>query len=161
MLDIMTQAQNAIESYNAALNISSSNIANMNVTGYKKLDVSFQSIFEKLLSGGTAAQGNLGGTNPEQFGQGMSVSGVTVDFSNGETTTGTSLDLAISGQGLFIVSPDGGANYYYTRAGNFQIDSSGNLTSNGMLVYGLNSAGSVVPITSLPSGNRSSYQRSE
>ena len=78
MLDIMSQASNAIEAYNAALTASASNIANMNVTGYKKVGVSFQSIFDKLISAGTPAEGDLGGTNPRQFGQGMGVSGVAV-----------------------------------------------------------------------------------
>ena len=48
MLDIMAQAKNAIEAYNTALKVHSSNIANMNVIGYKRLNYSFQSIFEKL-----------------------------------------------------------------------------------------------------------------
>ncbi|MGB9612795.1 MAG: flagellar basal body protein, partial [Candidatus Margulisiibacteriota bacterium] len=86
LLDVMSQAKNAIEAYNAALKVSSANIANMNVPGYKKLGISFQSIFEKVLSRGTAAEGDMGGTNPRQFGQGMSISGISVDFSAGETT---------------------------------------------------------------------------
>lgn len=158
MLDVMTQAKNAIEAYNAALKISSANIANMNVPGYKKLDISFQSIFEKVLSRGTSAEVNQGGTNPRQYGQGMSISSIGVNFSSGETTSGSPLDLAISGQGLFIVSPDGGNSFLYTRAGNFQIDMYGNLTSNGMQVYGLNSAGNLVPISGLPSGNKADYR---
>jgi len=158
MLDVMSQAKNAIEAYNAALKVSSANIANMNVPGYKKLGISFQSIFEKVLSQGTAAEDNLGGTNPRQFGQGMSISGISIDFSAGETTSGSSLDLAISGNGLFIVSPDGGNTFLYTRAGNFQIDAYGNLLSNNMQVYGLDSAGSLVPISNLPSGNKSDYR---
>lgn len=158
MLDIMSQAQNAIEAYNEALTASSANIANMNVTGYKKIGVTFQSVFEKVLSRGTAAQTNVGGTNPMQFGQGMAVSQTVVDFSTGEAVAGGPLDLAINGSGLFIVSPDGGTTKLYTRAGNFQIDASGNLTSNGMQVYGLDAAGNLVPISNLPSGNKNNYK---
>ena len=158
MFDMMSQARNAIEAYNIALRASSSNIANMNVTGYKRLDVSFQSIFERVLSRGTAAEGNLGGTNPRQLGQGMAISNVSVDFSAGETIDGAKTDLAISGQGLFILSPDGGNSYLYTRSGNFQIDLYGNLTSNGMQVYGLDSSGNLVPISNLPSGNKNDYE---
>jgi flagellar hook protein FlgE len=158
MLDVMSQAKNAIESYNAALKVTSANIANMNVPGYKKLNVSFQSIFEKVLSQGTAAQSDMGGTNPRQFGQGMSISGTSLDFSGGETTSGAPLDLAISGSGLFVVSPDGGNTRLYTRAGNFEIDSSGNLLSNNMQVYGLDNSGALVPITGLPSGVKANYR---
>jgi len=158
----MSQAKNAIEAYNSALKITSSNIANMSVPGYKKLSVSFQSIFERILSQGTAAENDMGGTNPQQLGQGMSISGISVDFSNGETTSGSSLDLAIRGSGLFMVSPDGGNSFLYTRAGNFQLepDSSGTsaLTSNGMQVYGLDNSGSLVPISGLLSGSKASYR---
>ncbi|NQT29915.1 MAG: flagellar hook basal-body protein [Candidatus Saganbacteria bacterium] len=158
MYEIMNNAQNAIEAYNVALQATSSNIANMNVTGYKRIDVSFQSIFEQVLTQGAAAQNNMGGTNPKQFGQGMTVSNVAVDFSSGEYVEGSSLDLAISGNGLFIVSADNGETFRYTRAGNFSIDSAGNLRSNGMLVYGLNNSGNMVAISNLPSGSISDYQ---
>lgn len=157
MLDVMTQAKNAIEAYNEALKVSSANIANMSVPGYKKLSVSFQSIFEKILSQGTAAEADRGGTNPLQFGQGMSISGTSIDFSGGETSSGSPLDLAISGSGLFIVSPDGGNTRLYTRAGNFEIDSSGNLTSNGLQVYGFDNSGNLVPISGLQPGGKQNY----
>jgi flagellar hook protein FlgE len=157
MFDVMTQAKNAIEAYNQALTATSSNIANMNVTGYKKINVSFQTIFDRLITQGTAANGNSGGTNPRQFGQGMAVSGVAVDFSQGDFADASPLDLAIDGDGFFILSGDGGSTYQYTRAGNFQIDSSGNLLSNGFQVYGFDNAGNVTPITGLPSGNKNDY----
>jgi flagellar hook protein FlgE len=67
MLDIMTKAKNAIEAYNTQLRVSSANIANMSVNGYKKLDVSFQTVFERVLNGGTAASEGAGGTNPVQL----------------------------------------------------------------------------------------------
>ncbi|MBU0502420.1 MAG: flagellar hook-basal body complex protein [bacterium] len=158
MFDTMNEAKNAIEAYNTALKASSSNIANMNVTGYKRVDISFQSIFERVLNQGTAATTNLGGTNPRQLGQGMALSNISVDFSAGEYISGQGLDLAISGQGLFIVSPDGGRNQLYTRAGNFEVDSAGNLTSNGMQVYGLDNSGALVAIAGLVSGNKAAYR---
>jgi len=157
MLRMMSQAKNAIEAYNTALEATSSNIANMNVSGYKRLDVSFQSIFESILNRGTAAYGNMGGKNPMQTGQGSAVSSVSVDFSAGEKIDGSTLDLAINGAGLFIVSGDEGASKHYTRSGNFEIDAFGNLTSNNMQVYGLNASGTLVPITGLPSGTKSDY----
>lgn len=157
----MSQAKNAIEAYNAALEASSSNIANMSVPGYKRVDVSFQSVFEKVLSRGYAAEGQTGGTNPRQFGQGMSIAETSVDFSAGETSTGTPIDLAISGEGLFIASADGGNSLLYTRNGNFSIDAYGSLTSNGLQVYGLDNAGNLVPITGLPSGDKSKYSWNE
>jgi flagellar hook protein FlgE len=158
MLDVMSQAKNAIEAYNAALKISSTNLANMSVPGYKSLKTSFQSIFERMLSQGTAASADQGGTNPKQLGQGMAIAGMGIDFSNGDTTSGTPIDLAIAGPGLFVVSGDGGASYLYSRAGNFQIDSSGNLNSNGLQVYGLDNGGGLTAIKGLPSGVKSDYK---
>jgi flagellar hook protein FlgE len=158
MLDVMNQAKNAIQAYNTALEATSSNIAGMNVTGYKRMDVSFQSVFEKVLSRGSSATATNGGTNPKQLGQGTALSNVSVDFSSGEYISGTGLDLAISGEGLFVFSPDGGDSHLYGRAGNFEIDSAGNLLSNNMQVYGLNASGSLVPISNLPSGNKNDFQ---
>ncbi len=152
MLDVMTQAKNAIETYNSALSVHSANIANMSVPGYKRLDVSFQSIFEKVLSGGTPAStfSNLGGTNPRQFGQGVAISNISLDMSQGSFTQTSSIDLAIDGRGLFVVSNDGGMTYQYTRAGKFYVSASGSLlTEAGMQVYGLDNSGSLTPITGL------------
>jgi len=153
MLDLLTRAKNAIETYNAQLRISSANIANMSVPGYKSMKVSFQSIFEKIINSGTAASDQMGGTNPIQFGSGVSIGNVGFDFSQGTISEGSTLDLAISGSGLFIVSPDGGNTMLYTRAGKFRIDNNGNLvTDTGMQVYGL-SGGGLVPISGLSGYN--------
>jgi flagellar hook protein FlgE len=151
MLDLMTKAKNAIEAYNSQLRINSSNIANMSVPGYKAMKISFQSIYENLINQGTAATGDTGGTNPTQLGSSVAIGNTSLDFSQGAITSGGNLDLGINGEGLFIVSPDGGATKLYTRAGQFVIDSAGNLTTTtGMQVYGL-SGGSLVPITGLNS----------
>ena len=154
MLDIMSQAKNAIEAYNAALRIHSANIANMNVIGYKRLDYSFQSIFEKILQRGTAADiyEGLGGTNPMQLGQGMAIANIGVDFSQGSLASGGNLDLAIIGQGLFIVSPDGGETFLYSRSGQFYLQDGNLLNQNGMQVYGIDTTtGQLAPITGITS----------
>jgi flagellar hook protein FlgE len=150
MLDLMTRAKNAIEAYNSQLRINSSNIANMSVPGYKAMKISFQTIYENLINQGTAATGDTGGTNPTQLGSSVAIGNTSIDFSQGAITSGGNLDLAINGQGLFIISPDGSTKLY-SRAGQFIIDPSGNLTTTtGMQVYGLN-GGSLVPITGLNS----------
>jgi len=149
MFDLMTRAKNAIEAYNTQLRINSANIANMSTPGYKTIKVSFQTIFERIINGGTAAQDQLGGTNPMQLGGNVGISGTSLDFSQGSIAEGDSLSLAINGSGLFAVSPDDGNTIVYTRTGKFQLDSAGNLvTDNGMLVYGLR-GGSLQPITGL------------
>jgi len=159
MFDIISQARNAIDTYNNALSVSSSNIANMGVVGYKRLDVSFQSIYEKVARGGTPAStfSNIGGTNPQQYGQGVSLANIAVDFSQGSFVEGKLLDCAISGNGLFIVSTDGGRTYRYTRAGKFYINNGNLVNETGMQVYGLNTSGSLTAITGL--SNSEDYYR--
>jgi flagellar hook protein FlgE len=153
MLDIMSKAKNAIEAYNTQLRINSSNIANMSVPGYKTAKISFQTIFEQVLKGGTAAESEIGGTNPLQLGSSVGIGNTYLDFSQGTLTEGLQLDLAVNGSGLFVVSPDGGKSMLYTRAGKFLIDSAGNLvTDTGMQVYGL-SGDVLVPITGLTAYN--------
>jgi len=153
MLDIMTKAKDAIKAYNTALNVYSSNIANMSVTGYKRLDISFQSIFEKLLHGGSPANlfEGTGGTNPMQLGQGVGIGGVSLDFSQGTFSSAGFLDLAISGQGLFMVTPDDGQTIYYTRNGKFHIDAEGYLrTESGMKIYGTSGLGGALTFIQVP-----------
>lgn len=155
MFDMMTQSKNAIEVYNSALGIHNANIANLSVPGYKSLDMSFQSILEHLLTPGTSASdfSYLGGTNPKQLGQGVGIGNISVNFSQGEQTDGEPINLSIIGQGLFIVSDDGGNTFQYTRAGTFTKDANNNLvTASGMQVYGLNGSGSIAPITGLTGG---------
>lgn len=151
MLDIMTAAANAIEAYNAKLRTTSANIANMAVTGYKSINVSFQEIFNRLVKSGSAPSvfGDQGGVNPIQSGGGASVASMSIDFKQGEFSDGGNLALGIIGQGLFIVSNDGGSTYYYTRNGDFQISNGNLVTSTGSQVYGLDNSGSLVPITGL------------
>jgi len=153
MLDVLSKAKNAIEAYNAQLRINSSNIANMSVPGYKTAKISFQTIFEKVLTGGTAAESEIGGTNPIQLGSSVGIGSTYLDFSQGTLAEGLQLDLAVNGSGLFVVSPDGGKTMQYTRAGKFLVDSAGNLvTDTGMQVYGL-SGDVLVPITGLTAYN--------
>ncbi|MBI5701205.1 flagellar hook basal-body protein [Candidatus Saganbacteria bacterium] len=160
MFEAMKMAKNAIQVYNSALNVSNANIANLSVTGYKSLDISFQTVLDKMMRPGTSASvfSNFGGTNPQQFGQGVGVASIGINFSQGSlVSSNRPIDLAISGRGLFIVSDDGGTTYKYTRAGDFSINANNSLvTSAGMQVYGLNASGSIVAITGL-TGDVSEY----
>lgn len=152
MLDILSQAKNAIEAYNTKLRITSANIANQAVAGYKRLEVSFQSVFNRVLQQEVPATalGEEGGKNPRQTGGGVAIANVGVDFSQGEFTGGSDLDLAIAGRGLFITSPDGGTTKLYTRAGKFHVDSNNNLaTETGATVYGFNISGGTTNTASL------------
>ncbi len=134
-----------------ALATISNNLANLNTTGYKDTNVNFQDMFYQLL-------GNNGSGDQLQVGAGTGVSSIETNFSGGSVQdTGVSTDVAITGNGFFIVQD--GNNTYYTRAGDFTQNSSGYLvTSDGYEVMGypatngvVNTSGGLEPIQ-LPMG---------
>ncbi|MBN1766798.1 MAG: flagellar hook-basal body complex protein [Sedimentisphaerales bacterium] len=111
------------------MDVIGNNIANVNTYAYKSSRASFQNQFLHTLSFGSAPSGTIGGTNPMQIGTGSMVGAVGRDFSGGAPeTTGMKSDLAIQGQGMFILEkPDGGQ--VYTRDGSYQFNSENYLLS--------------------------------
>jgi flagellar hook protein FlgE len=144
VLDIMSQAKNAIEAYNDFLRATSSNVSNQSVTGYKRVQVSFQELFNKLIQGPTPSDtfDNVGGKNPLQLGGGAAISSSTIDFTQGDLTNGSNLSLAVQGNGFFITSVDGGQTFRFTRAGDFFLNANSQIvTSTGAQVYGFSRSG--------------------
>lgn len=130
-----------------ALNIISNNLANLNTTGYKDQTANFQSLFYQNL-------GSDGAGDPIQVGAGTQVGSVSTDFTNGGVNnTGVPSDVAITGNGFFITQQANGT-VEYTRAGDFSVNSSGQLVAtDGSTVMGypavngvVNQSGSLVPI---------------
>ena len=114
------------------LDVIGNNIANVNTVGYKTARVSFGDSFSQTLRGGTVAHGSRGGVNPIQIGSGVRMRAVTSRFDQGNVqTTGGSTDVAIQGDGFFIVN--NGEENFYTRAGTFEVDSQGLLVQAGMI----------------------------
>jgi flagellar hook protein FlgE len=113
-----------------AINVIGNNLANMNTTAYKTNKVTFS----EMLSGSVSSISNSG--NPVQVGIGSYVDKITPMFTQGSiSSTGRSLDAAISGNGFFVVSTPGGQGY--TRAGSFGFNTDGELiTSDGFNVMG-------------------------
>ena len=110
-----------------SLSVIGDNIANANTTGFKGSRGSFGDILSQ----------SLGGSSSFQIGRGVNLQGVQGMFTQGTIeTTANPLDLAIEGDGFFIVqSPEGGN--FYTRAGQFKIDKDGNIINpDGMLLQG-------------------------
>lgn len=114
MITSLYTAVSGISANGTALTVIGDNIANINTVGFKGSRVSFGDILSQTLSGGSS-----------QIGRGVLLSDVSALFSQGSFQTSASvLDLAIDGEGLFIVKEGGGAKYY-TRAGQFSLDKNG------------------------------------
>lgn len=129
MLSSFYSAISGLSASTSGINVVSNNIANMNTVGYKSSTAAFEDVLYQTINSSS-------GTS--QVGRGTAVSSVKTDFSAGSLeTTNSTTDLAIGGDGFFIVQdPDSGA-VYYTRAGSFSFDSEGNLVdSDGNIVQG-------------------------
>lgn len=124
------------------------NVANVNTTGFKSSRTLFQTQFSEMISAGTAPNSTSGGVNPTQIGLGSLVATTQKNFGAGSIeTTGVNSDLAVQGNGLFIVKrPDG--TQLYSRDGSFVIDAKNNLVStSGFNVqgFGVDSNYNIVP----------------
>lgn len=113
------------------------NISNVNTVGYKASRVTFADTLYQTSSGASAPTGNLGGINPKQIGLGMNIASIDTIFGDASVQgTGKNTDVALSGNGLFVVKTSSGT--YYTRDGAFEFDAKGNyvLPGNGAFVQG-------------------------
>ncbi|PCJ21472.1 MAG: hypothetical protein COB02_02450 [Candidatus Cloacimonadota bacterium] len=114
------------------LDVIGNNIANVNTVGFKKSRVSFSDLFSDTLSTGNGPTGTVGGTNPSQIGLGAATPKIEQIMTEGATTTtGIATDLAISGDGFFVVGGSGSSGKLFTRDGNFKIDSNGDIVASG------------------------------
>jgi flagellar hook-basal body protein len=120
------------------MDVESNNIANVNTVGFKYSRANFSDLLAQTRAIATAPQGQLGGKNPVQVGLGSTVSSMTRIFSQGSIqNSDKNTDVAIQGDGFFIISPDGGNTYKYTRAGDFKFDAAGNFVdNNGFIAQG-------------------------
>jgi flagellar hook protein FlgE len=120
------------------MDVEANNIANVNTVGFKYSRTNFQNLLSQTVKSATAPQGELGGKNSLQIGLGTSVSAVETMYKQGSIqNTDKNTDMAISGDGFFVVSADGGKTYRYTRAGDFTFDANGNFVDpNGYIVQG-------------------------
>lgn len=124
------------------LDVIGENLANINSTGFKRSEVSFEDILNQNFKSAVAPRENVGGINPMQIGLGTKLASVQTIFTQGKFQSSESnTNLAIDGEKSFFMLDDGiSSDYRYTRAGNFSFDSAGNLgnSSNGFKVLGWN-----------------------
>lgn len=120
-----------------SLDVTGNNIANVNTTAFKGSRAMFESQFSMTSSLGSAPNETSGGSNPVQIGLGATMGSIQRDFTDGSIeTTGVPTQMAIQGNGMFIVNrPDG--QVAYTRDGSFSLNANAQLvTSDGAMVQG-------------------------
>ncbi|MDD5053312.1 MAG: flagellar hook-basal body complex protein [Sulfuricurvum sp.] len=138
MLKSLYSGVSGLQSQQIAMDVESNNIANVNTIGYKYSRANFSDLLAQTNQIATAPQGKLGGKNAVQIGLGTTVSSMTRIMSQGSIqNTDKNTDVAIQGDGFFVVSSDGGSTYKYSRSGDFKFDASGNFVdNNGFIVQG-------------------------
>jgi flagellar hook protein FlgE len=162
MMRSMFSAISGLRAHQTWMDVIGNNIANVNTTGFKVGRVRFTDILSQLVRGASGPTETRGGINPLQIGLGAVVGAVdTIHTQGALQLTGKPSDLAIQGDGFFVVSD--GSQTLYTRDGAFDIGSDLRLVnpSNGFYVLGwqadangnVDTAGPVGPIT-IPIGQQ-------
>lgn len=129
-----------LQAHQVAMDVEGNNISNVNTTGFKYSRADFGTMFSQTVKIATTPTDGRGGQNPLQIGLGVSVSSTTRIHSQGSVQiTDKNTDVAINGDGFFMVSDDGGLTNYLTRSGDFKLDAYGNFVNNaGFVVQGWN-----------------------
>ena len=131
-----------LQAHQRMLDVAGNNLANVNTIGYKSSRIIFSEMLAQILKRASQPTSTIGGVNPQQIGSGVQVAGISPDTSQGNLIrTNSPLDLAIEGQGYFVLS-DGSGNLY-TRAGAFAVDADSNLVdpSTGYIVQRIGTVG--------------------
>jgi flagellar hook protein FlgE len=153
LLNSLNSGVSAIKAFGKSLEVIGDNIANVNTTGFKGSKVQNEDNFSQTLAHSSAGGTNpVNGTNAMQIGSGTSVASITQQFTQGVlSTTSGPADLGISGKGFFKVQNADTQEYFYTRAGDFRLDDTGQLlTTQG---YNVQGAAGDITIPPLSAGN--------
>ena len=125
----MFTAVSGLRNHQTWLDVIGNNIANANTTGFKASTVVFNDVLSQTLTAGAGPGTTTGGVNPVQIGLGMNLGSVTPNFLQGAIqTTNRTTDLAIQGEGFFVLA--NGNDRVYSRAGAFSLDAAGTLVDN-------------------------------
>lgn len=135
-----------LQADSTALNTIANDLSNMNTTAFKAQTTNFSDLFYQEI-------GSTGAGNPIQVGAGVKVGSNETSFTQGSiNSTGNATDVAINGNGFFVVS-NGAGGYELTRDGNFTQAANGNLLSNGNSLMGYPAVNGVVntnaPLTAI------------
>ncbi len=143
MLGSVYTGMSGLASFSKGLDVLSQNVANVNTAGYKSSDLVFEDVFYGYSYADSSGRDFSGG----QYGEGVTADTTTIRFNQGEfRDTGNDTDVAIDGNGFFVLENRG--DYYYTRAGQFDFSDDGYLVTRdgGSKVMGINPSGQLVNI---------------
>jgi len=135
MLIALDSGVSALDQFQESLDVIGNNIANVDTVGFKGASMDFADAFSQ-----TIGQNSIGSM---QIGTGVLTAAITNQFTQGSiTSTGVQTDMAVNGNGFFLVSDPVSGAQYVTRDGEFTTDSNGYLvTSTGMRAQGYSDAG--------------------
>ena len=137
MIDSIYIGITGVQSHQERLTVIGNNVANINTTAFKGSRVAFSEVMSQTISEGTAPRGQIAATNPKQTGLGVGIASIDRIQTQGSLQlTGIDTDLAVQGDGMFVVSD--GTRDLYTRDGTFAFDTGGRLVdpSTGLVVKG-------------------------
>ncbi len=122
MSNALMAAVSGLQGHQKMLDVAGNNLANVNTYGFKSSRVTFAELLAETIQEATQPAEQVGGTNPQQIGSGVTVGSIDRDMSQGTMVyTGQPLDMAIEGAGYFVLND--GKKDVFTRVGNFAVDS--------------------------------------
>jgi len=117
----LSSGVSGLQAHQQMLDVAGNNLANVNATAFKSSRILFSELLSQTIRKASQPTTNTGGTNPVQMGSGVGVSGITPNMSQGNiVNTGNPLDMAIEGEGYFVLTDS--QQDVYTRAGAFAVD---------------------------------------
>ena len=138
----LSAAVTGLEAHQKMLDVAGNNLANVNTTAFKASRITFSELLSETIKKASQPTGLVGGTDPQQLGSGVGVSGISPNMTQGNiVSTGNPLDMAIEGEGYFVLN--NGSQNVYTRAGTFAVDANSNLVdpATGYIVQRIGSTG--------------------
>ncbi|NLI11586.1 flagellar hook-basal body complex protein [Pelotomaculum propionicicum] len=153
MIRSLYSGVSGMKNHQIRMDVIGNNIANVNTVGFKSARCNFQDLLNQSLRSPVGGDGTTGGVNPSQVGLGVTVAGIANNMGQGALqSTGRTLDLAIEGNGYFMIKKDSGDaddEAFFTREGSFYLDNNGDLVnSNGY--YLCDDAGAIIHVSDQP-----------
>ncbi|MHC4791124.1 MAG: flagellar hook-basal body complex protein [Planctomycetota bacterium] len=131
-----------LQAHQKMLDVAGNNLANVNTTAFKASRITFAELLSETIKKASQPTTTIGGTNPQQMGSGVGIGGITPNMAQGNlVNTGNPLDLAMEGEGYFVLNSDEGD--VYTRSGAFAVDADSTLVdpTTGYRVQRIGSVG--------------------